>query len=370
MVIRRTDKVRELIRRDTGMIDDLAELAPALERLRNPEIRKVMAALLTVEEAAQMAGLNPEVVVARLNQESDAAQAERAPRPPHAPPPPDEDLRPAALSAIPEENIVHLDVREELRAGREPFSRIMAARREVPAGGGLCLRATFEPVPLFAVMGNQGFAHHVERLAADDWRVWFYPAGESGAAAAATTPSAGAAVPAKAAATTPEADVILLDVRGLEPPEPMVRTLEALETLPEGRTLVQLNMRVPEFLLPELEARGFSYEIREQSRDLVRVFIRRAAVPAAHASVPSTSDRPMPETKTLDVRVIPPREKHPTIFQTFAALHPGDSFVLMNDHDPLPLKYQFEYEHKGQFDWTYLEEGPAVWRVEIGKRAG
>lgn len=78
----------------------------------------------------------------------------------------------------------------------------------------------------------------------------------------------------------------------------------------------------------------------------------------------------MPETKTLDVRVIPPREKHPTIFQTFAALHPGDSFVLMNDHDPLPLKYQFEYEHKGQFDWTYLEEGPAVWRVEIGKRAG
>ena len=47
--------------------------------------------------------------------------------------------------------------------------------------------------------------------------------------------------------------------------------------------------------------------------------------------------------RTLDVRVIPPREKHPAIFQTFAALQPGESFVLVNDHDPRPLRYQFEF---------------------------
>ena len=39
----------------------------------------------------------------------------------------------------------------------------------------------------------------------------------------------------------------------------------------------------------------------------------------------------MPDTKTLDVRIIPPREKHPTIFQTFEALEPGSSFILVND---------------------------------------
>lgn len=77
----------------------------------------------------------------------------------------------------------------------------------------------------------------------------------------------------------------------------------------------------------------------------------------------------MPDTKTLDVRIIPPREKHPTIFQTFEALEPGDSFILLNDHDPLPLRYQFQFEHEDEFEWTYLEQGPAVWRVEIGKRA-
>lgn len=78
----------------------------------------------------------------------------------------------------------------------------------------------------------------------------------------------------------------------------------------------------------------------------------------------------MSSVRTLDVRVIPPREKHPAIFQTFAALEPGGSFILLNDHDPLPLRYQFEYEHSGTFEWTYLEEGPSVWRVEIGKREG
>lgn len=74
------------------------------------------------------------------------------------------------------------------------------------------------------------------------------------------------------------------------------------------------------------------------------------------------------EPAQLDVRVIPPREKHPTIFHTFDALQPGESFVLVNDHDPFPLRYQFEAERAGIFAWEYLEQGPQVWRVEISKR--
>ncbi len=72
--------------------------------------------------------------------------------------------------------------------------------------------------------------------------------------------------------------------------------------------------------------------------------------------------------KELDVRVIPPPEKHPTIFRMFESLAPGEHFVLINDHDPRPLRYQFEFEHAGRFGWEYLETGPAVWRVAISKR--
>jgi len=71
--------------------------------------------------------------------------------------------------------------------------------------------------------------------------------------------------------------------------------------------------------------------------------------------------------ESLDVRTMIPRERHPRIFQRFDQLKPGEHFVLVNDHDPKPLYYQFAAERPGTFTWRYLEEGPEVWRVEIGK---
>lgn len=71
----------------------------------------------------------------------------------------------------------------------------------------------------------------------------------------------------------------------------------------------------------------------------------------------------------LDIRIVPPREKHPTIFRTFDALAPGDKFTLINDHDPAPLRHQFAATRADKFEWKYVEQGPVVWRVEIGKRA-
>ncbi len=69
----------------------------------------------------------------------------------------------------------------------------------------------------------------------------------------------------------------------------------------------------------------------------------------------------------VDVREIRPPERHPRIFGSFGDLAPGDSFILVNDHDPKPLYYQFQAELTGQFSWEYLEQGPKVWRVRIGK---
>lgn len=69
----------------------------------------------------------------------------------------------------------------------------------------------------------------------------------------------------------------------------------------------------------------------------------------------------------VDVREIPPRERHPLIFSTFAGLAVGEAFLLVNDHDPKPLYYQFKAEFAGRFDWTYEEAGPEIWRVRIGR---
>jgi uncharacterized protein (DUF2249 family) len=75
----------------------------------------------------------------------------------------------------------------------------------------------------------------------------------------------------------------------------------------------------------------------------------------------------MTDDPILDVRAEPPARRHDLIFEHYDALEPGAGFVLVNDHDPKPLRYQFEAEHTGQFSWDYLEQGPEVWRVRIGR---
>lgn len=70
---------------------------------------------------------------------------------------------------------------------------------------------------------------------------------------------------------------------------------------------------------------------------------------------------------TIDVREIPPYERHSKIFSCFNALRPGEALQLVNDHDPRPLHSQFQVVSGGSFSWDYLEAGPRVWRVRIGK---
>jgi uncharacterized protein (DUF2249 family) len=346
-VIRATDRVADVLAADAGLVEVFAAASPAFERLRNPAMRRVMARLVTVAQAARIAGVDPAELIDKLNGVDAAASAresgdtmQQIDRPLETPTA--GESRPAELEDLDPSRITELDVRPDLREGREPFSRIMAARGELAGDGVLKLRAIFEPAPLYAVFAKQGFRHWTERRADDDWVVWFYRPAEGGSEERSPVNASGS--------EAPDPGVVELDVRGLEPPEPMMRTLAALETLPRGHTLVQINVKEPRFLLPQLTERGFAYEVREQRPDLTRVFIRHAE-------------------RVLDVRVIPPREKHPAIFETFKALSPGESFVLVNDHDPKPLRYQFEAEHKGDYGWQYLEEGPSVWRVEISRVA-
>lgn len=69
----------------------------------------------------------------------------------------------------------------------------------------------------------------------------------------------------------------------------------------------------------------------------------------------------------LDVRTIPPFERHAKIFGQFDDLQVGQALVIVNDHNPVPLKLQLEGRKPGQVQWTYLQEGPDLWRVQIKK---
>ena len=71
------------------------------------------------------------------------------------------------------------------------------------------------------------------------------------------------------------------------------------------------------------------------------------------------------EAPHIDVRILPPPERHAQIFSTLGGLIPGGILRITSDHEPRPLHYQLETNFPGKFNWEYIEQGPEVWRVEI-----
>lgn len=75
-----------------------------------------------------------------------------------------------------------------------------------------------------------------------------------------------------------------------------------------------------------------------------------------------------PDCKTVvDVRDLPPRQRDPVVFSAFDALDPGEALLLVIDHQPRQIFSQFQAESRGLFSWDYLEQGPEIWRIRIGK---
>jgi uncharacterized protein (DUF2249 family) len=208
----------------------------ALEVLKQAGINHCCGAHLTLTEAAAAAGVALPPLLARLEAVAPTKAWVQTPKP-------------IALEHIAASRHIEVDVREQLRRGEEPFGRIMDAITTLPPDHAVMLRAPFEPVPLYHVLTRRSLAHWTERRAADDWVVWFWDARPM--------------------------DPAVLDVRGLEPPEPMVRVLAHLDALPADGVLDVIHDRHPIFLYPQLDARGFAYEVEDTEPGRVRIRIRR-----------------------------------------------------------------------------------------------
>lgn len=264
-----TDRVSDVLARDESLVEIFVRHAPHFAKLKNRAMRRVMARLVTVEQAARTAGIPAELLLRDLNAalgfgvDGNSAGAAAPATTPVAPTTTPSPVHPSDAP------VVELDVREALRSGEEPFSKIMAAVGALGADEVLHLRAIFEPAPLFAVLAKRGFVHESREHASDDWSIWFWRPAHADTP---PTPSAPTLAAAPEAIGPSDAHTLWLDVRGLEPPEPLMRTLTALETLEPGRQLIQVNARVPQFLLPMLSERGYACEIDESHAD--RVFVR------------------------------------------------------------------------------------------------
>lgn len=170
---------------------------------------------------------------------------------------------------------VVLDVRPHLRKKLEPFQLIMDTVKQLDKDEWFELHATFKPTPLLALMRTKGYKHRLAKKAPDHWIVTFVhkscrhlPDTEAESDAAGWPDEALADTEGEPATDAVELNrepqVYRLDNRGLEPPQPMVRTLSRLEKAQTGDRVIIHNDRVPMFLIEELRTLGHAFEIEEQ----------------------------------------------------------------------------------------------------------
>lgn len=163
------------------------------------------------------------------------------------------------------DSIVTLDVREDLRQGREPFARIIQMVNSLEEDQGLLLIAPFKPAPLFEVMAQRGFQHEARLMPGGDWEVLFSrstkPVSSNGNAPFFKSPRT-------------EHKIVRIDARGLEPPQPLVVILEAVAALPPGSEIHAQTDRKPLHLYDELLRRGFSGQTEEMGTEGFLTFIR------------------------------------------------------------------------------------------------
>lgn len=162
---------------------------------------------------------------------------------------------------------VTLNVCDDIRNGREPFSKIMATTAALRPDEQLLLIAPFEPVPLFRVLEKKGFRHTAQPNAAGDWEVLFTRQTEdqlSEAAPRPASPDRASRDPAEPMAAGPALS-LEVDARGLEPPQPLIKILESVAALPPNHELRARTDRRPIHLYAQLEERGFTGRTEEQS---------------------------------------------------------------------------------------------------------
>lgn len=266
MKIKKDDKIANIIKEYPHLIDVLVNYNPHFKLLKNPILRKTVAKLATVEKAAQVAGVSLRGLLKVLNEAvgyemsmEELRSIEEFKRGPDKPP--------IEITNAKDEDIVSLDVRPLLKKGEEPFGKIMETVKSLKDGQIFLLEVLFEPGPLYDVMERKGFLSYTEKVSDEHYKVYFYRKGK---------PKESEEKEIKIEERRRiEGNRIILNVRGLEPPQPMELVLTTLEELKDGQELIVEHERVPVFLLPRLEERGYSYEIVEKEEGNVVIKIKK-----------------------------------------------------------------------------------------------
>lgn len=315
LAVRPDQKVSSVLKEHPELVDVFVQQSEHFERLRNPLLRRTFARMVTVSQAARVGNVPLPRLLAALNRavgvnvsEQELASLEGAE------PAGSEDAVAggAPLWLLTAPVAAELDVREMQRRGEDPFAVIMDSARHTGAGQILRLLNTFEPLPLYQVLGRKGFAHWAEELGPEEWSISFYrervveieedvappfklpetptaasPPRTGRPEGAATGPAKGdeargSEIEALFASEIPPgehlvASVVSIELEDLVPPLPLQKVLEGLAPLAPGELLLVHHRRTPAHLFSKLEEQGHRYRVWDMGPDRKDILIRKAA---------------------------------------------------------------------------------------------
>lgn len=260
-------KIATLLKENPDALEAIISISSKFNKLRNPLLRKLMAARTSINMASKVGGCTTNEFLRKMETLGFVIDTEMKT---------DEAVEQKVVPEFMQNHsiveTVELDVRAEIDSGKDPLNLILNAVKKLQPGQVLKLVNSFEPVPLILLLEKQGFESYAETINDDLVNTYFYK----------TQPS-----PFKEADISESSegwDGIMqqfkdktetVDVRDLEMPLPMLTILDAMENLPNGKALYVIHKRIPVFLLPELAERNFDYRIKEVADGEVYLLIFR-----------------------------------------------------------------------------------------------
>lgn len=166
LIITPKTKVLQLLEHYPQLEDVLIEYAPAFKKLKNPVLRKTVAKIATLQQAASIGNVKVEELINRLRKEVGQDILEKT-----------EDAtynmnRPGWFD---EQKVkAELNVSEMLAAGEQPVSQVVADLKNLPSGEIYKIKAPFVPAPVIDKATSLEYGHWVNKKSEEEVFVYFY----------------------------------------------------------------------------------------------------------------------------------------------------------------------------------------------------
>ncbi len=298
MKLTKDTKISKILKAKPEAIDVIAGINPNFKKLQNPILRRSLATRVSVSDAARIGKVPVNDFLKALEKIGFAVEYV-----------PDDYKDDKKLAIMPpdfsDKEVVTLDVRPIINDGKDPFGYINKVAKTIKPHQILLIINDFEPIPLIEYLIGKNFVHWMTQDDAGNYLSYFklnckkpgllqrlfgkknVPCRFHDVSSnKSKTESKDTNTTRETLQSSPEFDKIKkqyegrfkeIDVRHLDMPMPMQTILENLESLKDRHALLVHHKRIPQFLIPELRKRGYTYVTKEINPDYTYLIIYKNA---------------------------------------------------------------------------------------------